>query len=46
VVYPGAVVASSKHVASAQAFLDMLSGASGRAVLARFGFLPPPAGVR
>jgi len=46
VVYPGAVVAGSKHVASAQAFLDMLSGASGRAVLARFGFLPPPAGVR
>ena len=46
VVYPGAVVAGSKHAALAQAFLDVLSSANGRTVLARFGFLPPPAGVR
>jgi molybdate transport system substrate-binding protein len=46
VVYPGAVVAASKHPAIAQAFLDLLSGAEGRAVLGRFGFQPPPAGAR
>jgi molybdate transport system substrate-binding protein len=46
IVYPGAVVTSSRHPALAQAFLDHLSGAIGRAVLARSGFLPPPAAVR
>lgn len=46
VVYPGAVVADSKQAALARAFLDLLSGEHGRAVLARFGFQPPPAGVR
>ena len=46
VVYPGAVVASAKHPALAQAFLDLLSGPGGRTALARFGFLPPPAGAR
>ena len=46
VVYPGAVVAASKQAALARAFLDLLTGEQGRAVLARFGFEPPPAGVR
>jgi molybdate transport system substrate-binding protein len=46
VVYPGAVVAASKQVPLARAFLDLLTGESGRAVLARFGFQPPPAGAR
>jgi molybdate transport system substrate-binding protein len=46
VVYPGAVVAASKQAALAQAFLDLLSGSEGRAVLSRFGFQPPPAGAR
>jgi molybdate transport system substrate-binding protein len=42
VVYPAAVVAASKHPALAQAFIDLLVGAEGQAVLARHGFLPPP----
>ena len=46
VIYPGAVVAASKQQALARAFLDLLSGEQGRAVLARFGFQPPPAGAR
>jgi molybdate transport system substrate-binding protein len=46
VVYPGAVVAASKQAARARAFLDLLSGEPGRAVLARFGFQPPPTGAR
>ncbi len=46
VVYPGAVVAASKHAALAQAFLDHLSGAQGRTILARWGFQPPPPGAR
>ena len=46
VVYPGAVVAASKQATRARAFLDLLSGEQGRAVLARFGFQPPPAGAR
>jgi ABC-type molybdate transport system substrate-binding protein len=45
-VYPGAVVAASKQAALARAFLDLLTGEQGRAVLARFGFEPPPAGAR
>ena len=43
VVYPVAVVAASKHPAVAQAFIDLLVGQEGQSVLARFGFLPPPA---
>lgn len=43
VIYPVAVVAASKHPAVAQAFIDLLVGQEGQAVLARFGFLPPPA---
>jgi molybdate transport system substrate-binding protein len=46
VVYPGAVVAASKQPALAQAFLDLLSSAQGHAVLAKYGFQPPPAGAR
>jgi molybdate transport system substrate-binding protein len=46
VVYPGAVVVASKQAALAQAFLDLLSGAQGRTVLARYGFQSPPAGAR
>jgi molybdate transport system substrate-binding protein len=46
VVYPGAVVAGSRHPEIAQAFLDLLGGPQGRTVLARFGFQPAPAGAR
>ena len=46
VIYPGAVVAASKQAALAQAYLDLLGSAEGRAVLSRFGFQPPPAGAR
>ena len=46
VVYPGAVVAASRQAALAQAFLDLLGRPEGRAVLARFGFQPPPVGAR
>jgi len=42
VVYPGAVVAASRQSALGQAFLDLLGGPQGRAVLGRFGFQPPP----
>jgi len=46
VIYSGAVVAASKQATLAQAFLDLLGRAEGRAVLSRFGFQPPPAGAR
>jgi molybdate transport system substrate-binding protein len=46
VVYPGAVVATSKQPALAQAFLDLLASPQGRAVLSRFGFQPPPPATR
>ena len=39
-VYPVAIVAAAKHQAIAQAFIDLLVGREGQAVLARFGFLP------
>ncbi len=45
VVYPVAVVAGSKHAALAAAFIELLVGREGQAVLARLGFQPPP-GVR
>src|SRR2546426_6951140 len=41
--FPGALVRDSKHKAPAQAFIDALLSASGRAVLRRFGFLPATA---
>jgi molybdate transport system substrate-binding protein len=46
VIYPVAIVAGSKHQPVAQAFIDLLMGREGQAVLTRFGFLPPPAGAR
>ena len=46
VVCPVAVVAGAKQAAVAQAFLDLLVSREGQATLARFGFQPPPAGVR
>lgn len=46
VIYPGAVVAASRQAPLARAFLDLLDSAAGRAVLSRFGFQPPPPGVR
>lgn len=46
VVYPGAVVAAAKQPALAQAYLDLLASRQGQAVLAKYGFQPPPAGAR
>ena len=46
VLYPGAAVAASKQAALARAFLDLLTAAPGQAVLAKFGFQPPPPGAR
>jgi molybdate transport system substrate-binding protein len=46
VTYPVAVVKDSKVAALAQAFVDLLVGPDGRAVLGRLGFLPPPPGAR
>jgi molybdate transport system substrate-binding protein len=43
VTYPVAVVKDSKHSAMAQAFIELLTSAEGRAVLGRLGFQPPPA---
>lgn len=40
--YAGVVVNASRNAAAAQAFLDWLAGPDGQAVLAGFGFLPPP----
>jgi len=44
IIYPAAVVTDAKQPALAQAFLDRLLSREGQAVLARFGFLPPPDG--
>jgi molybdate transport system substrate-binding protein len=44
VAYPVAVVKDSRHPGLAQAFIELLVGPEGRAVLARLGFLPPPPG--
>lgn len=46
VTYPAAVVKDSKEPALAQAFLDLLMSAEGRAVLTKLGFQPPPPGTR
>ena len=46
VLYPAAVVAGAKQAAIAHAYLDLLTGREGQTVLARLGFLPPPAGTR
>ena len=46
VVYPVAVVAGSRQVALARAFVELLTGAVGQAALRRLGFQPPAAGAR
>jgi molybdate transport system substrate-binding protein len=46
VLYPVAVVTGARQAALAQAFLDLLVSRDGQATLARYGFQPPPAGVR
>ena len=40
--YAGVVVGASPNQPAATAFLDWLAGPEGQAVLAEFGFLPPP----
>lgn len=40
--YAGVVVRASKSAAAAQAFLAWFAGPAGQAILASFGFLPPP----
>ena len=40
--YAGVVVKGSKNLAAAQAFLTWFAGSAGQAILASFGFLPPP----
>jgi molybdate transport system substrate-binding protein len=42
IVYPAAVVKGGRYPELARAFLDMLAGAEGQAVLRRFGFERPP----
>ena len=46
VLYPVAVVASSRQPALGRAFIELLASAEGQAVLARLGFQPPPPGAR
>ncbi len=41
--YDGVVLNASPHAVQAKAFLDWLVGADGQAILAGFGFTPPPA---
>jgi molybdate transport system substrate-binding protein len=40
--YAAVVVKASPNAAAAQAFLDWFAGPDGQAILAGFGFLPPP----
>lgn len=40
--YAGVVVKGSQNLAAAQAFLTWFAGPQGQAILASFGFLPPP----
>ncbi len=44
IIYPVAVVAASKQAELGRAFIELLVGWEGQAILARFGFQPP--GVR
>ena len=46
VVYPAAVVSGTKQSAIARAFVERLSSAEARTVLARHGFQPPLPGMR
>lgn len=45
VTYPAAIVKDSPHPELARAFLELLTGPEGRAVLGRHGFQPPPTGA-
>lgn len=42
ITYPVAIVTGAREPALAEAFIRLLLSAEGRAVLARFGFQPPP----
>ena len=46
VIYPGAIVAASKHPALARAFMDLLLSPAGQQVLGRLGFQPPQGSSR
>ena len=46
IVYPAAVVTATRQPGLAGAFVELLVSGEGQAVLARFGFQPPPVGVR
>jgi molybdate transport system substrate-binding protein len=46
VVYPVGVVAGTRHLALAGAFVALVSGPEGQAVLRRLGFQPAPPGSR
>ena len=46
VVYPIAVVTASRQAALARAFVEIVAGPDGQAVLRRLGFQPPPPGAR
>jgi molybdate transport system substrate-binding protein len=41
--YAGVVIKASANRGAAQDFLDWLAGPDGQAILAKYGFLPPPA---
>jgi len=43
IVYPAAALADSAHLEQARAWLAWLEGPQGRAVAARYGFMPAPA---
>ena len=45
VIYPAAVVASSRQPALARAFIALLAAPDGQAILRRLGFAPAPPGV-
>jgi molybdate transport system substrate-binding protein len=40
--YAGVVVGATRHADAARSFLDWIAGPDGQAILAEFGFLPPP----
>ncbi|MBM4438938.1 MAG: molybdate ABC transporter substrate-binding protein [Candidatus Rokubacteria bacterium] len=46
VVYPVAVIEGARQPALAAAFVELLAGAEGQAILRRLGFAPPPPGSR
>jgi molybdate transport system substrate-binding protein len=46
IVYPAAVVATSRQPALAAAFVELLAGRQGRAIVIRLGFQPPPTAAR